>query len=504
MWEAIKQIILLGTDQQNFTPEQLVLLDRFGLDAEKAKPLLVLDALSLWEKMKSVGVEPEKWAGASLSKLALNEKTISKALAHKIGLAFKYHEFYKIIPNVMSQLTLYGIPFPAEYIPSVLSLGLENLSFLKACENYFDERFYWLADKNKNWSFIGLKANKENFAQAKKVNEKLFILDKWLLKDPEEALLFLNSQEFASDSFTKEMLLLILEYKNYGEAQLLAKKIKSLKNKLSFGLACSILCHSPDESFKNELINHIAEIIKVDEQEVNIIEENIAATRKFIPKSMLPFKHLESYNNEFDKNLLFHAIAICPPQELFDNHFKMSVDDFVNTVTHLGFYDQVIIQALIYSAASFEHKELLNALIKLFRLGTYDNLVWAPILRLLNTDQLTTEINALLKDGEFDDLCLQIVMEENFQWGPKATQSFLDYLKDTIHHSYFNSKNPLIDVFKNLCLNCHPDFYRYINEQFISNNILSFQLHKIFKKYVNMLKLRYQIGENLAPFKSAV
>ena len=497
MWETIKQIILLGSDKQSFTKEQIQLLENFGLDTSKNKSQLILDALSLWEKMKSVGLQAGENLDANAAKLPIFEHPIESALSEKIALAFKYHEFYKIIPQVLSMLQKKGLEFPPEFIPQVLDLCSKDLKYMASCEFFFDERFYWLADKNKLWKFISTKADEKSYTKHKVISEKTFLLQKWLEKQPEDALSFLASSQNVNNAYAKELLESLFPYKNSPQSKEIALKIKAEKNKTSFGLASNLICVDSNDPFTKSLIDQISAILIVEKSSINIIEENIQALKKHLPKGMLPFKHLESYNNEFDKNLLFHALAICPPQVLFKDHFEMSVEDFVNTVSHLEFYDQLILQAMIYSASFFEHKALLNSLIKIFRLGSYDHLIWSPILSKLSPSQLNKELSGLLKEGEFDELCLQIIMEEKFNWPPKATQLFLEYLNDVIQHSYFNAKNPLVEVFKNLCLKCPPEFYRYVNEQFLSNNILSFQLHNVFKKYVNMLKLRYQIAEQV-------
>ena len=497
MWEALKQIILLGTDQQNFSKSQLALLEDFGIDTTKPKAQIALEALSLWEKMKSVGLETEEHSSLSSIKFPFYEKTINKELSGKLALIFKYNDFYRMLPSVFSSLSGNAFGFPPELIPHVLEHCRKDLDFLEACESYFDERFYWLADQNKTWNFISAKASAENFDRNQVSIEKLYLFKRWIDRTPQEALTHINELEKVDPNLTLSLLKTLFRHREHKLTIQFAEKIKSQKRKSNFGLAAQLLASDPSNDFTKELSRLLKDVLQVTENEINIVEVDIAKLRSLLPKGMLPFKNLESFNNEFDKNLFFYALSICPPELLFDNAFKMPLDDFINTVTHLGFYDDLILQALIHSASFHDHKSLLNALIKIFRSGTYEQLIWSPILSKLNPSQLNKEFNFLLKQNDFDESCLQIVMEKHFNWPPNATQAFIEYLLDLIQHAYFNAKNPLMDVFKDLCLKCHPDFYRSVNEAFLSNNILSFQLHKVFKKYINMLRLRQQIQEGL-------
>lgn len=503
MWEELKQIALLGTNKSQLTETQLDILKRFGIDCTKETSLVALDALALWSKLKAVGIECENWEHESMPAIGTRTQFASASLSNQVGVMFKYKGYEKLLPEVFEKLLETDTNFPAEHLPKLMQALKADPSLFFKIEQGLDDRFYWLAKQQPDWKLFCVEDPAKDINRSKVLEEKKQILLLWLHKDPIEAINFLNqgNNNFSAD-FWKQLLEEYYGFEpNIGSSFVpILETLIGQKNKRHYGICCMMMMSFPETNFASTLYDKLSKIILVSEDEIGINEKEIDALKTLIPKNCLPFSLLKTREKIFDKNLFFHALSIASPEILFDKYFKMGVDDFINTTTHLGFYDELIIQGMIYSASRFRFAPLLNGLIKLFRTGSFPDCNWKPILDLLPPKALNVELNLLLKEADyrFDHRMAHLFFADQFNWPAKAVQYFTEVLSAQLDQQKLGKRDFYFKLFEEMTLKCHPNFYYELKSELVTNRVFSFHSNSLIEKQLNLLKLRLEFFKEVS------
>ena len=502
MWDDLKQIALLGSSKSQLSETQIEILERFGIDTTKESSSVVLDALTLWSKMKAVGVECEKWDGDATPSKGTRGNFASANLSKQVGVIFKYKGYEKLLPELFEKLVARDTNFPAEHLPKLMvALKSDGSLYFKIKEG-LDDRFYWLAKQHPSWKIYDSQGPARDFQKTKIAAEKKQILLMWLNKDQEEAVKYLKlesnnlSHDFWKELFEKYATQESMQNDNFAA---LLESLLVQKNKLSFGICSILLMHYPNSTFAQKVTEQVSKILIVNQEAIDVNEAEIDKLKTLIPKSCLPFSNFKSRDKVFDKNLFYHALSITSPEILFAEHFKMEVDDFLNTVTHLGFYDELIIQAMIFSSTKFQYKDLLNGLIKMFRRGDFPQCNWRPILDLLPAKALNGELNRLLQDEKeiFDHRHAHLFFARNFEWPPKAVEFYSNILSEELDQQKLGKRDLFYQLFEQMILKCNPNFFYDLKSQLVTDRVFSFHSNSLIEKQLKLLKLRLEIEKEL-------
>ncbi len=502
MWDDLRQIALLGTNNSQLSESHKAIMKRFGIDTTKEASLVVLDAIALWNKMKAVGFQCENWAGDTSPSIATRATFASANLSKQVGVMLKYKGYEKLLPEVFKKLSEKDISFPTEHLPKLMQALKNDSNLYFEIKEGLEDRFYWLAKQHPSWRIYCLENPEDDITKTKIAEEKKQILLLWLKKNQTEALIFLtiNLDKF-SHEFWKALLddFLNLEPAFDDEFKNILEQLHGQKNKQSFGVCSNLLMHYQESTFTKNISEQVSKILIVSEEEIHVNEKEIENLKTIIPKSSLPFSRFKSRDKIFDKNLFYHALAICSPEILFSQYFKMGLDDFLNTVKSLGFYDELIVQAMIYSASEFRYKPLLNALIKMYRIGDFPLCNWRPILDLLPAKALSGEFNLLYNDDahRFDHRMVHLFCAKNFNWPPKAVQFYSEILSAHLDQQKLSKKDLFFQLFEQMILKCNPHFYYDLKSELITIRVFSFQSNALIEKQMKILKLRLEFEKEL-------
>ena len=502
MWDELKQIALLGSSKSQLNETQIDLLKRFGINTTRQKSLVVLDALALWNKMKAVGTPCEAWTDSTNASSGTRAQFASANISNQIGVMLKYKGYEKLLPEVFNKLLANDTNFPAEHLPKLM-LAMKNDSslFFKIKES-LDDRFYWLANQHPIWKIYCSEDPEIDFKQTKIVEIKKQILLMWLHKNQAVAIQFLTQEtDKISHELWNELLIDFIKHEPElnNELKSLLEIIHSHKSKQSYGITCILLMKYSDSDFAMSIAEYVSKVLIVSKDSIDVIENEIDKLKTLLPKSFLPFNSFKSREKIFDKNLFYHALAITSPEILFSKYFKMNVDDFLNTVSHLSFYDELIIQAMIYSAAAFQHKDLLNGLIKIFRSGEFHQCNWKPILDLLPPKGLNGELNRILKDEnyEFDHRMVHLFFAKNFEWPAKAVAFYSNLMADQLDQQKLGKRDLFYQLFEQMILKCNPHFYYDLKSQLVTDRVFSFHSNSLIEKQLKILKLRLEFEKEV-------
>jgi len=228
-------------------------------------------------------------------------------------------------------------------------------------------------------------------------------------------------------------------------------------------------------------------------------EEAIKTLKKLFLKKHLPVFKLNSGYGFDVKNYLFNFFSIVPLTLLCDT-FDCTWPTFLSGLADGDEMHELLLLGLCYSAGQNPiDQELFLQTIISGKFPIIEEMDLLPVYETLSSVQLQKLYSQLIanKFSYKDNAIEMLMMSPQFKWPNALCKAVMKVLPIRLLNADDTRQDPNFIQFRNMVLNCDPQLYAYINAAFQANPVYSWNSTKIIEKQLNILKMRWQIGQEV-------
>lgn len=499
MWEELKKTALLGTDRHQIPEKELAYLAKMNLDLEQDPALVLLDALTIWNNMKKVGLNLQKWDTLLENPSDSDLQNPTLKLADAIAALFKYNGFEILVPQTIQLLNQKEIAFPSELYPDLIAyFDKHQQEFLRVYES-LDDRFYWLIKQNNAWTAFDSEQTEAQIEKIKTLDLKALALQQFAHQKGEAAIGYIyNEWESYSKPFQKSFL---AHYTPESSAVLdsLYDKIALEGDKDTYRYALRYFARSHHEPFLNDIKGLLSQLIYFKGNKLVVNEDAIKQLKNLFLKKHLPIFKLDKGYGFDVKNSLFNFFSIVPLTFLCDT-LECTWPTFLSALVEGDEIHELILLGLCYSAGQnpIDQELFLQTLLSgKFRILEEMDLL--PVYETLTSAQLQKLYLQLIANKfSFKDNAMEMLLLcPHFKWPNALCKEVMKVLPIRLLNATDTKQDPNFIQFRNMVLNCNAELYSYINAAFQANPVYSWNSTKIIEKQLKILKMRWQIGQEV-------
>ncbi len=499
MWEELKKTVLLGTDRHQIPEKEMAYLKKMGLNLDQEPALVALDAITMWSKMKKVGLELSKWDSLQEKVEESTASAPSLKLTDAIAALFKYNGFEVLLSQTIHLLNLKDIAFPSEMYPALIQYFEKHLDAFTSVHEFLDARFYWLVNQNPKWTAFQKDIQPEQIEKIKEIKLKAITLSQYANSGSDEAIGYIynewkNFSPTLQASFLKKYLPEQSEIKDA-----FFDKVAVAKSKDTYRFALRYFARTKNDAFLEVLSDHIEELLSFQRKKIKVNEEAIKNLKSVFLKKHLPIYGLDKSYGFDAKNLLFNFFCLVPLTHLCDT-LDCSWPDFMQGLVSNNELHELILLGLIYSAGQDPiDQELMLKLVMQGKLSILEDLDLLPVYEQLSSAQLH-QLYLNLKKAKFsfnDNAMETLLFCPHFNWPDELCKKVLQVIPLRLLNAENTKHDPNFKIFQNMVLNCRAGLYPVVNATFQANPVYSWNSTKIIEKQLKILKMRWQILNEL-------
>ena len=499
MWEELKKTALLGTDRHQLPEKEMAYLRKMGLDMEQESALVILDAVSMWSKMKKVGLELQKWDSLQEEVVESSTHPPTLKLTDAIAALFKYNGFEVLLPQTIELLNQKDISFPSEMYPELIQYFERHLSDFVNLQDLLDQRFYWLVKQNPAWIAFQQELHTEQIEKIKDINLKAFALNQFVTSSGDEAVGYTYNEWENFSPQLQARFLRDFAPESSEMADSFFDKVAAPKHKDTYRYALRYYSYSKNEAFLGMLSERIEELLSFSRKKVKVNEEAIQHLKSVFLKKHLPIYGLDKGYGFDAKNLLFNFFCLVPLTHLCDT-LDCSWPDFMQGLASNNELHELLLLGLIYSAAHDPiDQELVLQMVLKGKLPILEDMDLLPVYEQLSSEQLH-QLYLQLNKAKFsfnDNAMETLLFCEQFKWPDELCKKVLQVIPVRLLNADDTKSDPNFKIFRHMVLNCRAELYPVVNATFQANPVYSWNSTKIIEKQLNILKMRFQINDEL-------